>query len=84
MNEMPFKTTEVQGDCNVMTVPDSITVKEVHFNRLSREIHIVYTDEPKYTVEELESLSWQAVKKLVEAEDGTWTNKAEGIEFLTN
>jgi hypothetical protein len=31
----------------------------------------------------LEDLSWRAVKKLVEKNGGNWTNKAEGLMFLS-
>jgi len=31
----------------------------------------------------LGNLSWRAVKKLVEQNGGNWTNKAEGILFLS-
>ena len=31
----------------------------------------------------LDDLSWRAVKKLVEQNGGNWTNKAEGLMFLS-
>lgn len=35
------------------------------------------------TAEELEGLAWQHVKTLVLERGGEWTNKADGISFLT-
>lgn len=78
--KIPFKTTTVDGDENVMVVGD-INPDEIRFNRVTREISIVY-ENSKYTLEDIDQLSWQAIKKLVESHGGKWVNKSVGIDFL--
>jgi len=74
----PFKTSYVDGDENVMVVDEQI--KEIRFNIKSRDLSIVLDD--CYTQEDLDGLSWQGIKKLVIAKDGSWTSKSDGIEYL--
>ena len=47
MKKTTFKTTRNEKDCNVMAIGADITVKEIHFNRQSREIEVWYNDIPK-------------------------------------
>ncbi|MCP3924485.1 MAG: hypothetical protein GY714_18080 [Desulfobacterales bacterium] len=76
---IPFKTNLVDGDENVMDLT-GLNPSEIRFNYKSRSISIVCKDE--YTLEDLDGLSWQEIKKLVIENEGTWDNKASGIEYL--
>lgn len=77
--KIPFKTTKNDGNENVMVVGD-INPDEVRFNRITKEIYLIVSD--KYTSEDLDGLSWQALKKLVVENGGTWSNKETGIKYL--
>jgi hypothetical protein len=72
-----FKPTSTDGVESVMDTTE-LNVNEIRFNRESRQITLTIE-----SVEDFSSLSWQEVKKRVLANGGTWTNKADGIEFLT-
>ena len=76
---IPFRTSYVDGDESVMVV--DCVPKEIRFNVKSRGITIVCEDQ-KYPLESIDQMSWQAIKSHVEENNGTWTNKQEGIEFL--
>ncbi len=47
MKKTTFKTTRNEKDCNIMAIGSDIVVKEIHFNRQSREIEVWYSDIPK-------------------------------------
>lgn len=79
--KIPFKTSRVEGDENIMVVGD-INPDEIRFNRVTREISIIYEPSLTFTREDIDQLSWQAIKKLVEEHTGEWVNKTAGIEFL--
>jgi hypothetical protein len=83
MKKIGFTTRFVDGDESVMPIAANINVNEVRFNRKSREITICYSEKPKYKLAEVDKLSWQALKKLVLDEGGTWTDSKDAIEFLT-
>lgn len=76
----PFKTSRVEGDENIMVI-DNMSPTEVRFNCKTREIFIISNDD-KYTLEDLDGLSWQSIKKIVISLGGVWETKEAGIEFL--
>jgi len=75
--KITFKSTGTDGVESVMDTTE-LNVNEIRFNRESREISLVVE-----SVEDFAGFSWQEIKKRVLATGGTWTNKNEGIEFLT-
>ena len=77
--KIQFTTSKVEGNELIMDT-SAIDVTEIRFNINTREITLKGVTEPKYT--DLDGLSWQAVKKLVEENNGTWTNKHDGLDFL--
>ena len=77
----PFKTNHMEGDEIVMFITEPID--EIRFNIKSREINIVYKDSDKYTVEDLDALSWQTLKAMVLDANGVWSSKVNAIDFLT-
>ncbi len=80
MKTINFKHNFSDGDVSVMSV-DDLNVVEIRYHRKSRNISIVCD---QFTEEDLEDMSYQAIKKLVIENGGKWENKKEGIEFLTN
>ena len=75
--KVAFKPTNTDGVESVMDTTE-LNVDEIRFNRESRQITLIGE-----VVEAVSGLSWQEIKKRVLASGGTWTNKSEGIEFLT-
>jgi hypothetical protein len=78
----PFKPKFIDGVESVMSVCD-LEPTEIRINQKTKEVFIVYDDKPLYSLEDIDQLSWQAIKKLVERNGGEYTNKKGGIEFLT-
>lgn len=77
--KIPFKTNINDGDESVMVLGD-INPNEIRFHRITKEITLVCCD--TYTLEDLDGISWQAIKELVEKHKGTWKSKRSGIKFL--
>ena len=75
--KITFKPTSADGVESVMDTTE-LNVNEIRFNRESREITLTIE-----SVEDFASFSWQEIKKKVLSTGGKWTNKADGIEFLT-
>ena len=77
--KVPFKTTYSDGDESVRVVGE-MNPDEIRFNRLTREISLIIPD--TYTREDIDELSWQAIKKLVLENGGSWSSKKSGIKFM--
>lgn len=77
--KIPFKTNINDGNENVMLLGE-INPSEIRFNRITKEISLVCYD--TYTLEDLDGISWQAVRELVLKNNGKWTTKASGIKYL--
>ena len=81
MKTIPFAPNQRIGEETIMDT-SGLNIVAIRFNINSRELRLV-VKEGEFTEEKLSTLSWQGVKKLVEDNNGIWTNKNEGIEFLT-
>jgi hypothetical protein len=77
--KIPFRTTYNYGNENVMVVGD-INPEELRYNRVTKEIYLVAPD--KYTIEDLDGLPWQKLKKLVIKNGGVWSSKKKAIKYL--
>jgi len=81
MKIIPFAPKTRIGEEQIMDT-SGLNIVSIRFNINSRELRLVVV-EKEFTDAKLSALSWQGVKKLVEDNNGVWTNKNEGIEFLT-
>ena len=81
MKTIPFAPRQTIGEESIMDT-SGLNIVAIRLNVNSRELRLV-VKESEFTEEKLSALSWQGVKKLVENNNGVWTNKNEGIEFLT-
>lgn len=77
--KIPFKTNINENNENVMLLGD-INPDEIRFNCITREISLICYD--TYTMEDLDGISWQALKDLVEKHDGKWKSKKVAIKYL--
>ena len=78
--EKSFRTSFVENGVNTMVVEDYVEC--IKHDTKSGNLTIVVRRSDVYTVEDLDQLSWQALKKMVADYNGEWTNKADAIEFL--
>ena len=81
MKITPFAPRITRGEESIMDT-SGLNILEIRFNQNSRQITLIVKDK-EFDEIKLGGMSWQGVKKLVEDNKGTWTNKIEGIEFLT-
>lgn len=79
--KIPFQTNHVEGSENVMIIVNDI-VKEIRYDQNTRAITVVMEESNIYTLEDLDGLSWQALKKLVIENRGEWTTKTDALDFL--
>jgi len=80
MKEVQLKTLAVENGESVFDVSN---IDEIRFNHKSRSITGFVNDSKKYKLEDIDQMSWQAIKKLVVGNKGEWSNKKAGIDFLT-
>ena len=76
---IPFEPTKSEGSEAVMDLKGMLP-SEIRFNLVTREITLNIAD--TYTKENIDQMSWQAIKELVLENGGTWTNKKTGIDFM--
>lgn len=79
--KIPFQTNHVEGSENVMIIVDDI-VREIRYDQNTRAITVVVENSSVFTLEDLDGLSWQALKELVHKNGGEWTSKNDAFDFL--
>ena len=81
MERIPFETQALEGDEGIMFVKD-LDVAAIRFKHSTKEIFVIYEKELGYSEDDLKAMNWRRVKELVNENDGKWTTKVKGIEFL--
>lgn len=80
MKTIIFKNDFSEGEVSVMEVK-GLDITQIRVNRNSGNIDIVYNS---FDADELKTISYTKIKEMVEENGGTYKNKNQGIEFLTD
>jgi len=81
MKTKRFAASYLDGWTSVMDCK-GLNVHEIRFNRKSRNIDVVYGELIKFEKDKLDAMHHATIKKLVLANEGTYTDKEAGVAYL--